>query len=78
LFLIVLVVGFCGFCVVIKVVICLFGEKVKENQQEVVSRSSSDAGRGKERGQRGENRFFLFIKIMGWEAIVLPNKKTQN
>jgi hypothetical protein len=56
LFLIVLVVG---FCVVIKVVICLFGEKVKENQQEVVSRSSSDAGRGNERGQRGESRFFF-------------------
>jgi len=48
-----------GFCVVIKVVICLFGEKVKENQQEVVSRSSSDAGRGNERGQRGESRFFF-------------------
>jgi hypothetical protein len=44
------------------VVICLFGEKVKENQQEVISRSSSDAGRGKERGQRGESRFFYLLK----------------
>jgi hypothetical protein len=33
-----------------------------------------DAGREKE---RGESRFFYFIKIMGWEAPLLPNKKMQ-
>jgi hypothetical protein len=59
------------------VVICLFGEKVKENQQEVVSRSSSDAGGGR-REDRQVRAGFVFIKIMSWEATVLPNQKTQN
>jgi hypothetical protein len=70
---------------VIKVVICLFGEKVKENSNKYLSHLAvglenrfrqthfPDAGRGKE---RGESHFF-FIKIMGWEAIVLPNQKMQ-
>jgi hypothetical protein len=56
-FLIVLAVGFCGFCVVIKEVFCLFGEKVKENQQQVVF-GRPISGRGKGEGERREPVFF--------------------
>jgi hypothetical protein len=60
---------------VIKVVICLFGEKVKENQQQVSGRPifrTREGGRREERERR--EPFFYFIKIMGWEATVLPNE----
>jgi len=71
-------------------VICLFGEKVKEiaTNFSVIwllfpADPSLNAGRGRreerprEREERGESRFF-FIKIIGWEALLLPNQKTQN
>jgi hypothetical protein len=38
----------------------------------------TNTGRGTERRERGKNRFFLIIKIIGWEALLLPNQKTQN
>jgi len=43
--------------VVIKEVFCLFGEKVKENQQQVVF-GRPISGRGKGEGERREPVFF--------------------
>jgi len=72
------------FVCVIKVVICLFGEKVKENSNKFLNHlvvvfenrfrqtHLSDAERGKERAG-----FFFIIKIMGREALLLPNQKMQ-
>jgi hypothetical protein len=74
---------------VIKVIICLFGEKVKENSNKFLSHlavvlkivSSRPIFRMRE-GRRREEReervvFFFIIKIMGWEALLLPNQKMQ-
>jgi len=56
------------FVCVIKVVICLFGEKVKENQQQVSQSSGNGVGKlfladpSSERGKgEGESRFFILF-----------------
>jgi hypothetical protein len=82
-FRIVLAVGFCGFCVWLKVVICLFGEKVKENQQQVSQSSGNGVGKlfladpssGRGKGE-GESRFFLFFFLFLWKTTIYPIKFT--